>query len=275
MTKPMITEEQIAAARLVLEHAEDDVLNMRTKRWYSPSMAAAYALTQQHEEWARVRLEAMIAERDAYLAALAARPEIEKANSSYITAASKDLKASAKRVAAAVQGVYAALAELDDAVTAHDMLVAQTSGELAAMGLSLQPEIDHETGGGRPCARLRGVMWLRVDPESFVGWVYARALQALYGFKAGRRPASLPVLANVFEKRSDALLDAIPRPATREGADTRHRWGRRVSEGAPVGLRAEDRAQAIRDREITVVQPSEHGPVTTRVPGVGTIEERG
>jgi len=214
----MVTEQDIERAGTALDEAQAGVLAL-TSAWRhiipSRERGAALAAAQGRMVLAEQALEGLIQQRELEQAELAARPGREKDAGKYIATAGKDLEASRARIAAAAEAAQSAMVELLDAAQAHNALVYQTAGELAAQGLAVDQDHDHQTAGaiagGKPIVRLKGSWWPSVQSNTLLAWVTYRvaearlsrtdALTSFLRFFGGQRQLAA---------RSDGLLAQVP-----------------------------------------------------------------
>lgn len=175
----MATPQDIARVAAELEAAENTVHTLRRKRFISPEAGAAYAAAKGRIELATAELERLNDEWEAEQQALADRPDLEKAAAKEVTAAQKQLEASRQALTDAAGRAQQALVEVGTAAEAHNALIAQHAAALAVRGLRLEESHDHQTGGGRQGARVRGAWWLPVDASTLLVWVMHRAAAAV------------------------------------------------------------------------------------------------
>lgn len=258
----MITLQDIERAETVLNEAEEALADLgpaRRRLLPNRETGAIRAAAEGRVGLAADQLEALTEQRAAEQAALADRPDRERAAGKYVAEVSKDLTASRKRVTAAAAAAQAALVELVDAGGAHNELVTRVAAELDSQGLALDDGagIEHETGGTRGAVRIKGAWWLSAgDPATLAVWALHRVAVArlrrahgLIGYLRffGRR--------DLLDARTDGLLDAVPDVP---GAELREMPRVRCAQvtGAPVALSDWARKDEMRRREVTYAKPN-------------------
>ncbi|MET8862283.1 hypothetical protein ABZW11_04910 [Nonomuraea sp. NPDC004580] len=214
----MVTEHDIAQAQAALDDALSALgaLNKPWRRLYpSPEAGAALSAAQGRVELAEKRLQDLAEEYEQQQAEIAARPGREKAAAKQLKTAVEDLKASRARVTLAAANAQAALVDLLDAAMAHNALVYQTAGELAAAGLGPLDGHECETQGavtsGRPAVRVKGQWWPTVDAGSVAAWVVHRVALARLG-RMSPLAARLFMVGQRYDlaRRVDDMLAEVP-----------------------------------------------------------------
>lgn len=216
----MITEQDIERAETALDEAQAGVLAL-TSAWRhiipSRERGAALAAAHGRRVLAEQALEGLTQQRKLDQAEIDGRPDREKAAGKYIATARKGLEVSQARIAAAAEAAQTALVELLDAAQAHNALICQTAGELAAQGFTPMEGQDLQTvgiaAGNKFTARLRGSWWLQVDVAGLVPWLAHRVALARLGRVHG---LTLQMLAMSrvarLDRRPDGMLAGVADP---------------------------------------------------------------
>ncbi|MCM1939482.1 hypothetical protein NC239_14785 [Streptomyces sp. G3] len=215
----MISEEQLQELRDQIAKDEGVVATLRMKRFVGAG--AEYAAAKGRIELATDALADLTAQYDAEQAALADRPNREKAEAKFLDGAARALGKADDRITAALDAAQAALVELVDAVQARSTLVQETHSQMAARGFQLRDGDGmpaHQTGTEQrldgPVVSLRGRRWTPLQPLPLLDWLKHRVMAARM---PGTEPGWCGTCRNV-EGRDDSITDrvkdapAVPRP---------------------------------------------------------------